>query len=84
MWINNSADALRRRAIIEKRDRMDKIYEQQEQKIIQSQITRAQHDAALRTSNARKPGEVVPNQNEIEAFKVPPAGAADEQCTSEA
>lgn len=44
-WIDNSPEALRRQAAIQKRERMDKGDEEREQRLLREQIARAQADA---------------------------------------
>ncbi|MCJ1330325.1 hypothetical protein MMC10_007008 [Thelotrema lepadinum] len=71
-WINDSPEALRRRAAIEKRDRMVKGDEQREHEEIQAQITRAQETAALRNPEVSEPNQEIEEDKELQAFKLPP------------
>ena len=47
-WIDNSPEALRRQAAIQKRERQDKGDEEREQRLIEAQIERARKDAAAK------------------------------------
>lgn len=53
-WIDNSPEALRRQAAIQKKERQDRGDEEREQKLIQEQVDRARENAKLKEDNSAR------------------------------